>query len=79
VTSVSTCVVDERRAGPPADAVVTDGATLQAHRNDMAMSCASGGPAVLVRSSTRTASSTRARCWHEPRASGRLPPTGARP
>jgi glycolate oxidase len=46
---VSTSVVDELRTGLPAGAVVTDGATLQAHRNDMAMFCASGEPAVLVR------------------------------
>ena len=49
MTSVSNSLIDQLRAGLPADAVVTDSASMQAYRNDMAMFCPSGEPAVVVR------------------------------
>lgn len=49
MTSETDSVIDLLRAALPADAVVTDSASMQAYRNDMAMFCPSGEPAVVVR------------------------------
>jgi glycolate oxidase len=42
-------IIAELRAGLPEDAVLTDEASTQAYRRDMAMFCAAGRPAAVVR------------------------------
>src|SRR3954471_6898512 len=49
VAVLDAAIVEQLRSGLPEDAVLTDEASTQAYRRDMAMFCAAGRPAAVVR------------------------------